>query len=119
VTELAEIESEQIEGMCLVRVRGEIDMSNAKPLAAEIEHSMPTGTSTLVLDLSATTYVDSVGVGLLLRLSERLRSRRQELRLVVPQTSSIRAVLDLAGIAGAMRVDPDPGEALANAPDPS
>jgi len=118
LTELAEIESERVEGACLVRVRGEIDMTNASSLSTAIENAMPNGVPTLVLDLSDTTYLDSSGVALLLRLAERLRSRRQELRLVVPLSSPIKGVLDLSGIAGAVRVESGTREALTNPPQP-
>src|SRR5262249_19560560 len=114
VTELAEIESEQAGNAWLVRVRGEIDMTNTIALSASIERGMPSGASRLVLDLSSTTYVDSAGVALLLRLAERLRNRRQELRLVVAPASSVRAVLDLSGVAGAMRVESALPDALAD-----
>jgi anti-anti-sigma factor len=114
VSELAELESEQIGPVCVVRVRGEIDMTNARTLSAMIENAMPAGTPTLVLEMSGTTYLDSRGVALLLRLAERLRSRRQELRLVVPPEAPIRGVLDFTGVAAVMRVDARLDDALAN-----
>ncbi|HEY7283575.1 MAG TPA: STAS domain-containing protein [Actinomycetota bacterium] len=122
MTELAEIDSELVGGACLVRVRGEIDLTNTTPLSAAIEHAVPAGAGTLVLDLSGTTYLDSGGVALLLRLAERLRNRRQELRLVIPADSPIRAVVDLSGVAGAMRVESVLDDALEHQPhrpDPS
>ena len=114
MSELAEIESEQVGSACVVRVRGEIDMTNAGALSAMIENAMPAGTPTLVLEMSDTTYLDSRGVALLLRLAERLRSRRQELRLVVPPEATIRAVLDFTGVPAVMRVDARLDDALAN-----
>jgi anti-anti-sigma factor len=116
VSELAEIKSEQVGSVCLVRVRGEIDMSNASALSARIENAMPAGTPTLVLELSGTTYLDSRGVALLLRLGERLRGRRQELRLVVPPEAPIRAVLDFTGVPAVMRVNDRLDDAFANDP---
>ncbi|MBX7057738.1 MAG: STAS domain-containing protein [Leptospirales bacterium] len=50
----------------LVRLRGELDLYNAgrlrEILGAEIEH----GASTLVVDLSGISYVDSSGIGALI-----------------------------------------------------
>jgi len=114
VSELAEIESEQVGTVCLVRVHGEIDMTNARALSARIENAVPAGTPTLVLDLSRTTYLDSRGVALLLRLAERLQGRRQELRLVVPPEASIRAVLEFTGVPAVVRVEARLDDAFAD-----
>jgi anti-anti-sigma factor len=115
VTELAHVEAEQRGQACLVRMTGEVDMSNAKEVSAAIEGAMPNSARILVLDLAGTSYLDSGGVGLLFRLAERLRSRRQELRLLVPAGAPVRTVLELTGAAKVIRLDALLDEALADA----
>jgi anti-sigma B factor antagonist/stage II sporulation protein AA (anti-sigma F factor antagonist) len=97
VSDLARVEGEQQGTICLVRVHGEIDLSNAHEVSSEIGYAMGQEARRLVVDLSDITYLDSAGVALLLRLAERLRSRRRELQLVVPRGSPVRRVLDFTG----------------------
>lgn len=98
MSELASLEGDQQGSSFFLRIRGEIDISNARDLSAAIEAAVPNGTSRLVVDLTNTAYLDSAGVKLLVQLADRLRVRRRELRLVVPKSSPIRAVLELAGV---------------------
>jgi anti-anti-sigma factor len=98
MTALALIETEQRGQSFVLRLRGEIDISNARDLFAAIEGAVPNDTATIVMDVSEITYLDSAGVKLLLQLADRLRIRRRQLRLVVPEQSPIRAVLELTGL---------------------
>jgi anti-anti-sigma regulatory factor len=63
-----------------------------------IARAVPDNTPLVILDLSATTYLDSTGIEMIFRLHDRLRLRRQELRLVVPPKAPIRAVLELTKV---------------------
>jgi anti-sigma B factor antagonist len=98
VSDLAHVEVEQHGSLCVLRIEGEIDISNARELSATIEAAVPNGAPTVVADLSHVTYLDSAGVKLLFLLADRLRVRRRVLRLVVPEESPIRAVLELTGL---------------------
>jgi anti-anti-sigma factor len=95
---VALIETEQRAKSFVMRLRGEIDISNARELFAAIEAAVPNATSTIVVDLSEITYLDSAGVKLLIQLADRMKTRRRQLRLVVPEHSPIRAVLELTGL---------------------
>jgi anti-anti-sigma factor len=95
---LALIETEERGSSFVLHLRGEIDISNARELFAAIEAAVPNGTAPIVVDLSEITYLDSAGVKLLVQLADRLRIRRRQLRLVVPEHSPIRAVLELTGL---------------------
>jgi len=99
VNELARVEVENDDERCLLRVHGEIDISNAGELAKSIENAVPNSAAVVIIDLTHTTYLDSAGVQLLFRLADRLGDRRQRLRLVVPKEAAIRTVLELTGIA--------------------
>ena len=105
--ELARVETEQRGTTCLVRVQGEVDMSNVQDVSASIEAAVPAHTLEVVVDLSETTYLDSAGLAFLLRLSERLSGRRQTLSLVVPEDSPIRAVLEVTGLPNVMQIRTD------------
>jgi anti-anti-sigma factor len=105
VSELARIDAERSGARCVVRVVGEIDISNAPEMAREIERSIPPDCDRVVIDLAGTAYLDSSGISLLLRLAERLRARRQLMELVVPEDSPVRGVLELTGLPQVMPVE--------------
>jgi len=105
VSELASIEAEQRGATLLLRISGEIDVSNARELSAAIEAAVPNGILRIVMDLTDITYLDSAGVKLLLQLADRLRARRRKLRLVVPAQAPIRAVLELTGLPRLVPLD--------------
>ena len=99
MSELGRVEVEQRGDLCLVHIRGEVDISNARELSAAVEAAIPNANPQVAIDLTETTYLDSAGVQLLFVLADRLRVRRHELRLIVPQDSPIRAVLELTRLA--------------------
>ena len=99
MTELARVEVEQRGDLCLVRIRGEVDISNARELSAAVEAAIQNRTPRIAIDLSETTYLDSAGVQLLFAVAARLRPRRHEVWVVVPRDSPVRAVLELSGLA--------------------
>jgi anti-anti-sigma factor len=77
----------------VVRIEEEIDLSNADRLGAQVAKAVPNSAAGLVVDLSGVDYIDSAGIGLLSKVSERLQRRRQHLAVVVPEESPVRRVL--------------------------
>ena len=124
MSELARIETRRSGPVQVVDVVGELDLSNSQELADAVARDVPDEVTLVVLDLSGTTYVDSATIATLFRLSARLRDRRQELRLVVPTDSPIRAVLELTRLTHVIQVDEQPyaappPTAAAATPEPS
>jgi len=76
----------------------EIDLANARAIAAMVSAAVPNDAVGVVLDLSATTYLDSSGVHLVFDLAARLTARQQTLALAVPETSNVRRVLELVDV---------------------
>jgi anti-anti-sigma factor len=113
VSDLARVEGERQGTLCLVRVHGEVDLSNAHEVSAAIGTLMGQDARRLVVDLSDITYLDSAGVALLLRLAERLRARRRRLHLVVPRGSPVRRVLDFTGLPRVIPLEARLEDALA------
>jgi anti-anti-sigma factor len=105
VSQLAQVEATDGEDARLVRVRGEIDLSNANEVMDAIAREVPRDASQVVLDLSATAYLDSSGIAMIFRLAEQLRYRRQDLRLVVPVDAPIRRVVELTDMQRVIPVD--------------
>ena len=105
MSDLARVEGERQGTVCLVRVHGEIDLSNAQEVSSAIGSVMGEEARWLVVDLSDITYLDSSGVALLLRLAERLQTRRRQLHLVVPRRSPVRRVLVFTGLPRVIPVE--------------
>jgi anti-sigma B factor antagonist len=105
VSDLARVESERDGDRCIVRIQGEIDISNAREVSRWVEAAAPNDAPTIVVDLSDVAYLDSAGVHLLFQLAERLRSRRQELRLIVPEDAPVRSLLEFTGLPMVIPVD--------------
>ena len=55
-----------------------------------------------MVDLSETRYLDSAGIDMLFRLSERLRERRARLLLVIPQASQLARLARIVGLVRAV-----------------
>ena len=104
MSELARIEPTDIEGARLVRVIGEIDLSNVSEVMDAIIGAVPHDVALVVVDLGDTTYLDSAGIAMLFRLAERLGYSRQQLRLVVPADAPIRPVLELTRLTSVIPV---------------
>ena len=105
---LAQVHGEDLagaDGTRVVRVEGEVDLANAHDVLDLILARVSKETSRVILDLSATTYLDSSGLAMVFRLADRLGTSRQELRLVVPDGSPVRAVIELTSVDRVVRVD--------------
>jgi anti-anti-sigma factor len=88
----------------VARLSGEVDLSNATEVGDELSTSVPNTALGLVLDLTATTYLDSSGVHLIFDLAERLRTRQQQLRIAVPTGAPIRRVLRIVELGDTVPV---------------
>jgi anti-anti-sigma factor len=104
MSDLARIESTDIQDGRLVRIIGEIDLSNVAEVLSAVIAAVPHDAALVVLDLSDVTYLDSAGISMLFRLAERLGYSRQPLRLVVPPAAPIRAVLELTSLTSVIPV---------------
>ncbi len=92
----AEIERCDSEGVCVVAVAGEVDVSNVDRLKLAVSE-LSNEALGIVIDLSEATYIDSATVGLLFRLRSRLSRRGQVLSVICLPGSSTRRVLELTG----------------------
>jgi anti-sigma B factor antagonist len=103
MTELAHVETGTVDGVEVVRIVGEIDLSNADLVGDAVGAVIP-DMHEVVLDLTETDYLDSAGVAMLFRLAQRLSYNRQELQLLVPPDASVRAAISLTKLDGVVRV---------------
>ncbi len=109
---LAEIERSEHEGVLLVAVAGELDISNVGALEAAA-FDLPNEGLGVVLDLTRATYIDSATLGLLFKLQRGLQRRGQMLRVVCQPGSAAQRVLELTGFDSELSSESDPDRAIA------
>jgi anti-anti-sigma factor len=112
MSELSEMELSG-EDVVVARLTGEIDLSNATQVGEGLATGVPNTALGLVIDLTATSYLDSSGVHLVFDLAERLRRRQQQLRVVVPEGAPVRRVLRIVELDGSVPVLATVDEAVA------
>ena len=83
----------------VVRLTGEIDLSNAEGIRRAIGRAIPNDALRLILDLNGVDFLDSAGIQLMYQLRQDLQARGQMLQLAIASTSSTRDALRLAGVA--------------------
>ncbi len=112
MTDLVQVVPRQDRSVPVCELRGELDASNVDSVQSAILEHVGNDVPGLVLDLTATTYLDSAAVRILFDLARRLRTRRQELRLVVPPDGVVRRVLVLTALADVVPLDEHVDEAV-------
>ena len=79
-----------------LRVAGEVDMSNASILADAISF-LCDGRGDAVLDLTDVRFIDSSGVGVILRAAKQLSSDHR--RMTIRPSRPVERVIDLMGVS--------------------
>lgn len=100
--------------MALAAFAGEIDVSNADELGADLRVRVSNRVLAVIVDLSEVEYVDSYGLSFLFDLNRRLQTRQQQLRVVIPEGAHLRRVLELVAFDDFAGVDPSVAEARAS-----
>jgi anti-anti-sigma factor len=102
VSRLAELGVEELDGVQVASLDGELDLSNVADVGDALAAAMDAAAVGLVIDMTRLRHIDSAGVRMLFELRRRLGQRRQELALAVPEGARIRDVLDLAAVGTAV-----------------
>lgn len=101
----------------VVTLPAEIDVANADRVGADLQAAFAPGVTTVVADMTATTFCDSRGIRALVMAGKRAATSGAELRLVVPSACVLR-VLAILGLDGWLAIYPSLQDALAGQPGP-
>jgi anti-anti-sigma factor len=85
------------DGVHIVAVAGELDLSNVAELRRRADGALANGPPRLVIDLGEVTHIDSSGLAELLAIHQRARDLSGALALVVT-SASIRRTLQIRGV---------------------
>ena len=96
----------------IVSLTGEMDIVRAQDLREQLLGAIRNEDLGLVVDLTNTTYIDSVGVSLLFELAERLSERQLRLAVVLPEKGLVGRVLTIVNLNSVAQIHPTLDEAL-------
>ena len=101
----------------VIALPAEIDMASAGRAGQQLGSAFTAGVSTVIADMTATTFCDSSGISMLVRAHQQAAANNTQLRLVVPSAAVLRA-LTLVGMDDLLPIYPSLSQALAAAPEP-
>ena len=90
----AEIRHRDVDGVDVVQVEGEVDLTNADAIRQAVE---ATRSASVVLDLAGIAFLDSSGIRAIDLGHRRLRSERRSLLIVSPPDSPADWTFRVAG----------------------
>ena len=97
----------------VVTVAGEIDLFTAPEFKQRISEPIDAGRSTVIVDLTATTFIDSSSLGVLIGAHRRLKLRGGAL-LVVCENEAIAKTFKITGLDGVFTLAPTVDAALSD-----
>jgi anti-sigma B factor antagonist len=105
----------------ILALRGELDLSSAPQLAAELARAEADQVRTiLVLDVDELSFVDSSGLRVILAAHERALAEGDRAFALTAGSRQVKRLLEIAGVEQHLTMLSDPSAALTPAPgDPS
>jgi anti-anti-sigma factor len=104
-----EVPDQEREGLTVVALAGELDLTNAAEIERRLGEIAPGG---LVLDLNRVIFVDSAALHMLFRLARRF-GNHQRFGIVIEPTALIARTLAIVGLNGVTSVRPTVDELVA------
>src|SRR3954469_5095861 len=105
-------ESWRLDGVRIVALHGEHDLSNVGSLQVELDAAIGLS-SAIVVDLTDAEFVDSTTLQALLQSHRAAHDRDVRFAAVVPAESFTRRLFDLVGLAAAVAIYPTRAAAVA------
>lgn len=87
-------------GTWILSVAGEVDVATSPELRDQLHRLIDQGATGIVIDLSATTFMDSSGLGVLVGLLRRSKEEGRDDALVLEGLQDpVRKVFDITGLS--------------------
>ncbi len=84
---IMELTTRRQDDALIITVRGEVDLYNAKVLGDALEGAGQESVKNVVLDVEKVTYIDSTGIGILIKGKKNLKAAGGDLKLAQVQES--------------------------------
>jgi anti-sigma B factor antagonist len=99
------IELIHLDGVAVLALRGEIDISTAPRLREAVQHAIESGVP-IVLDMAEVTFMDSSGISTLVETAGVSRGLSSRVQIQRP-SNQVRRILSLTGLADVFQLEPD------------
>lgn len=105
------------DGIRVISVRGELDLSTAPELEGPLEDAVSAGDASVLIDLTECEFIDSTGIALIVRAWQRLDDSAEgdgSGRVVIcSYNDQVRRVLEITGLELSIPIHSSRDEALA------
>jgi anti-anti-sigma factor len=103
------------DGIRVIAVRGELDLSTAPDLEGPLEEAVSGGKDSVLIDLSDCEFIDSTGIAMIVRAWQRLDNEGNGSGRVVicSCNDQVRRVLEITGLELSIPIHGSRDEALA------
>jgi len=92
-----EISSEITDEKAIIRIEGEVDVSNASELRDALDTALADGAKEVEADFAEVAYIDSTGIGVLVGAAHRAQESGSVLVVASPQ-KNVERVFTLLGV---------------------
>jgi anti-sigma B factor antagonist len=79
-----DIQAESSGNRCVIRIQGKITFEHCPELQNRIDNALGEGTREVTVDFKDVPFIDSSGIGEILRLYKQMRERQGEVILINP-----------------------------------
>jgi anti-sigma B factor antagonist len=110
-----ETTSSELDGVRVVAVRGELDLSTAPDLEGPLEAALDGGEAPILIDLSECEFIDSTGIAMIVRAWQQLDGDEQRAgQLVIAnRNDQVQRVLEISGLNLTIPIHPSRDAGLA------
>ncbi len=109
----ARLEAREEDGVLVLRLSGELDVTNAKQVRSAVDAVLTSETERLIFDLEGLQFMDSSGIAMLVSVAHKVR----EVQVRNP-SSIVRRLMELTGLTDTLHVTPSGPVSLPAAPEP-
>ncbi|MFE1754144.1 STAS domain-containing protein [Streptomyces anandii] len=106
-----------VNGWTVVEVDGEVDAHTAPMIREAVIKLVDEGHQHFVLDLGFVTFMDSMGLGVIVAFTKRIREHEGSLR-IASVSGRLLKIFDLSGLRASYEIFPSPEEGTQSAPSP-
>ena len=100
------------DGLQVIAVRGELDLSTAADLEAPLDDAVASGDASVLIDLTECEFIDSTGIALIVRAWQRLDGNGNRV-VICSANDQVRRVLEVTGLDLSIPIQSNREEALA------
>jgi anti-sigma B factor antagonist len=105
------------DGVRVIAVRGELDLSTAPDLERPLEEAVSAGDASVLIDLTECEFIDSTGIALIVRAWQRLdRAANGDGKgrvVICSDNDQVRRVLEITGLELSIPIHSSRDQALA------